>query len=140
MDASSYAFVHGIRSTRATFDSWNERPWPVLGAWVGGSLAAALLLLSAVWMIADLSTTGGSAQLHRPPFQVGDQTDVLRILARNSLVLALHAMACVAGFIAGSSLPLQARQRSGIARVIHERGGRLAIVFVVAATVFSLSA
>jgi hypothetical protein len=140
MDASSYAFVHGIRSTRATFDSWNERPWPVLGGWVGGSLAAALLLLSAVWMIAGLSTTGGSAQLHRPPFQVGDQTDVLRILARNSLVLALHAMACVAGFIAGSSLPLQARQRSGIARVIHERGGRLAIVFVVAATVFSLSA
>ena len=31
------------------------------------------------------------------------------ILFRNSLVLALHAMACVAGFIAGSSLPLRGR-------------------------------
>jgi uncharacterized membrane protein SpoIIM required for sporulation len=65
---------------------------------------------------------------------------VVRILTRNSLVLALHAMACVAGFIAGSSLPLQAAQRTGQMRVIHERGGRLAILFVVAATTFSLSA
>ena len=120
--------------------AWNERPWPVLGAWVAGSLAAALLLLGAVWGIAVLSAGPGLVQLHRPPFDVGDQTDVLRILARNSLVLALHAMACVAGFIAGSSLPLQAQHRNGLARLIHERGGRLAIVFVVAATMFSLSA
>jgi uncharacterized membrane protein SpoIIM required for sporulation len=49
-------------------------------------------------------------------------------------------MACVAGFIAGSSLPLQARQHSGLARLVHERGARLAIVFVIAATMFSLSA
>ncbi len=140
MDASSYAFVQGIRSTRATFDTWNERPWPVLGAWLAGSLAAAVLLLGAVWVMASLSTVSGSVSLHRPPLQPGGQTDVLRILARNSLVLALHAMACVAGFIAGSSLPLQARRHSGLARLIHERGGRLAIVFVVAATMFSLSA
>ena len=31
--------------------------------------------------------------------------------ARNSLVLALHAFACVAGFIAGSSLALSAARR-----------------------------
>jgi uncharacterized membrane protein SpoIIM required for sporulation len=49
-------------------------------------------------------------------------------------------MACVAGFIAGSSLPMQAQGRSGVTRVIHERGGRFAIIFVVAATTFSLSA
>lgn len=140
MDASSYAFVHGIRSTRATLGSWNRRPWPVVGAWLAGSLAAAVLLLFAVWVIALLSTGGGPVQLRRPPFQVGDQIDAVRILTRNSLVLALHAMACVAGFIAGSTLPLQARHRSGVARLIHERGGRFAIVFVVAATAFSLSA
>ncbi len=55
-------------------------------------------------------------------------------------MLALHAMACVAGFIAGSSLPLQAQHRRGLSRWVHEHGGRLAIAFVVCATAFSLSA
>ncbi len=140
MDASSYAFVHGIRGTRATLNAWNRSPWPVLGAWLAGSLAAAVLLLAAVWAIAVIATGPGPVSLRRPPFQVGVPVDVVRILTHNSLVLALHAMACVAGFIAGSSLPLQASHHTGITRLIHERGGRLAIVFVVGATAFSLSA
>src|SRR5262249_15303542 len=61
------------------------------------------------------------------------------VLKANLLVLALHAMACVAGFIAGSSLPLQAQHRDGLSRIIHEHGGRVAIVFVGCATMFSLS-
>jgi hypothetical protein len=140
VDASSYAFVHGIRRTRATLGAWNRRPWPVLATWVAGSLLATMLLLGAVWAIAAMKVGPGLVQLKRPPFRVGDDADVVRILVKNSLVLALHAMACVAGFIAGSSLPLQAHQRTGPMRVIHERGGRLAIVFVIAATTFSLSA
>jgi len=56
------------------------------------------------------------------------------------LVLALHAFACIAGFMAGSSLPLQAQQHRGVSRWVHEHGGRLAIGFVVCATTFSLSA
>jgi hypothetical protein len=71
---------------------------------------------------------------------VGDTQDVVPVLGHNMLVLALHAMACVAGFIAGSSLPLQAQSRSGLSRWVHEHGGRLAIAFVVCATTFSLSA
>ena len=47
-------------------------------------------------------------------------------------------MACVAGFIAGSSLPLSAANRSGIDRWVHEKAGPLAIAFVVCATTFSL--
>ena len=46
------------------------------------------------------------------------------------LVLALHAMACVAGFIAGTSLPLQAEDHKGLSRWVHEHGGRIAIAFV----------
>ena len=61
------------------------------------------------------------------------------MLYRNSLVLALHALACVAGFIAGSSLPLAAEQRSGLSRWVHEKAGPLAIGFVVCATLFSLT-
>ena len=71
---------------------------------------------------------------YRPDFG-----DYMRILFRNSLVLALHALACVAGFIAGSSLPLSAANRSGIDRWVHEKAGPAAIAFVTAATLFSLA-
>jgi hypothetical protein len=139
MDASEYAFVHGIRSTRAALAEWNQHPSSVLRAWLAGSLAAAAMLLLAVWVIGSLGIGPGTAELSGPPFQVGQPSDVLRILGHNGLVLALHAMACVAGFIAGSSLPMQAEGRSGLARAIHEHGGRIAILFVLAATTFSLS-
>ncbi len=143
MEASEYALVHGVRTTRATLADWSARPGPVLRSWILGSLAAASALLLAVWGIASLQHFSGLVPIaiYRPPLAVGGPLDVLRILGRNSLVLALHAMACVAGFIAGSSLPLQARaKKPGWQRAIHERGGRFAILFVCAATAFSLSA
>ncbi|HEV2998857.1 MAG TPA: stage II sporulation protein M [Solirubrobacteraceae bacterium] len=140
MDASAYAFVHGMRSTRTTLRAWRERPARVLGRWLAGSALAALGLLAAVLVIAELS--GGYVQIIslRPPFAVGGPADTVPILSRNLLVLALHAMACVAGFIAGSSLPLQADSHTGLSRWVHEHGGRGAILFVIAATTFSLSA
>ena len=61
--------------------------------------------------------------------------DLVHVLIRNLLVLALHAMACVAGFIAGSSLPQQASSRSGLSKLVHEKAGPLAIGFVCCATV-----
>jgi hypothetical protein len=60
------------------------------------------------------------------------------VLRRNALVLALHGFACVAGFIAGSSLPLEAERYSGWIKRIHDAAGPLAIAFVGAATAFSL--
>jgi Stage II sporulation protein M len=65
--------------------------------------------------------------------------DVAAIFGRNLLVLALHAMACVAGFMAGASMPQLAAARTGLSRVVHEKAGRFAILFVIAATIFSLS-
>src|SRR5207244_3471170 len=120
--------------------AWQREPGAVLGRWAAGSTAAAAGLLLAVWLISSLY--GGRQQVVnlQPPFAVGDAGDVLVVMKRNLLVLALHAMACVAGFIAGSSLPLQAQHRHGVSRWVHEHGGRLAIAFVVAATTFSLSA
>jgi hypothetical protein len=140
MDASAYAFAHGVRHTRTTLRSWQQAPGAVVGRWVAGSAAAAFGLLAAVLAIAYID--GGYQQVItlQPPFAVGNFGDVLHVLRSNSLVLALHAMACVAGFIAGSSLPLQAEHHSGISRWVHERGGRLAIMFVLLATTFSLSA
>lgn len=130
--------VRGIAHTRETLDAWNEKPWPVLSRWLAGSLAIATLLLAAVWVVAINSTPDASPflmpGLHTDPTvaQVG------HVLFRNGLVLALHAMACVAGFIAGSSLPLAAERYSGAWRWIHDKAGPLAIAFVTGATIFSL--
>jgi hypothetical protein len=138
MQASELALVRGLADTRATLDAWNARPGPVLGRWLAGSLAITAGLLGAVWLIATLSTPDPTPftlpGLHTEPSPQG----VGHVIWRNALVLALHAMACVAGFIAGSSLPLQAEQHTGAWRWIHEKAGPLAIAFVVAATGFSL--
>src|SRR5690349_11540250 len=104
MDASSYAFVHGVRHTRATLSSWQRRP-EVVGRWAAGSLLAAVMLLAATWVVATLDSGYRQSVALRPPFAVGDLGDVAHVLRANLLVLALHAMACVAGFIAGASLP-----------------------------------
>ncbi len=140
MDASSYALYHGVRRTRTTLRAWQSRPLPVLGAWVTGSALAAVGLLCAVLVISELFSGYVQPVELGPPFAVGNTGNVAAVLSHNLLVLALHAMACVAGFIAGSSLPLQAESKSGLSRWVHEHGGRIAIAFVVCATTFSLSA
>ncbi|HSZ13744.1 MAG TPA: stage II sporulation protein M [Solirubrobacteraceae bacterium] len=140
MDASAYAFAHGMRHTRATLRAWQRTPFSVVGRWAAGSALAAAGLLLAVLAIGSIDHGYQQIVTLQPPFAVGHLGDVLHVLRSNLLVLALHAMACVAGFIAGSSLPLQAQQHSGVSRWVHEHGGRIAIGFVVCATAFSLSA
>jgi hypothetical protein len=140
MDASAYAFAHGVRHTRTTLRAWQRTPGAVLGRWVLGSALAASGLLLAVLAVASLDHGYQQIITLQPPFAVGDGANVLDVLRSNLLVLALHAMACVAGFIAGSSLPLQAEHHHGVSRWVHEHGGPIAIAFVGCATAFSLSA
>ena len=99
-------------------------------------------LLAATWGIAGLSGSGGfTVQTIQPPVssrRLGQRLD--EPLERNLLVLALHAMACVARLhrrLLGADPGRAAPRRRAL---VHERGGRFAIVFVVAATTFSLSA
>jgi Stage II sporulation protein M len=140
VDASAYAFAHGVRHTRATLRAWQRSPGAVLGRWTLGSAGAAGGLLLAVLLISYVDRGHQVLTTLQPPFAVGDGGDIAGVLKHNGLVLALHAMACVAGFIAGSSLPLQAEHHTGFSRWVHEHGGRIAIGFVAAATTFSLSA
>jgi hypothetical protein len=136
--ANEHVFSHGMRDTRATFDAWNGQPWPVLRGWLGLSLAIAFALLGAVWVVAGLLTPD-ITPIHMPGLtESSDPGDLLPILWRNSLVLALHGTACVAGFIAGASMPIAAAQRSGLSRWIHVKAGQFAILFVAAVTLFSL--
>lgn len=136
--ANQHVFSHGMRDTRETFESWNERPWAVLRGWLWLSLAIALALLTSVWFVAGMLTPD-LTPIHLPGLtSSSDPGDLVPILIRNSTVLALHATACVAGFIAGASMPIAAAQRTGVSRWIHVKAGQLAILFVTAVTLFSL--
>jgi Stage II sporulation protein M len=128
-----------MRDTRETFAAWNQRPWGVLRGWLLLSLMIALTLLTAVWFVAGMLTPD-ITPIHLPGLtEPSNPGDLLPILERNSLVLAFHATACIAGFIAGASMPLAAAQRSGLSRWVHVKAGELAILFVCAVTLFSLA-
>jgi hypothetical protein len=138
MGADQYVFVHGMRRTRSILERWGDDPWPVLRTWLLGAMLIGLGLLAAVVVAASLMTPDFG-------FHYGPTTDaqaspghVLEVLGRNSLVLALHAVACIAGFIAGATLPLSAERRTGVSRVIHEKARPIAFAWVIAATCLSL--
>jgi hypothetical protein len=133
------ALVRGMADTRAVLARWNASPWPVLRDWILAAAAITLALLVAVWVVAGLSTPDPTPLILPGLQRPGNLGDVGHVVLRNLLVLALHAFACVAGFIAGSSLPRVAQGHSGAWRYIHEKAGPLAIGFVVAATTFSLA-
>lgn len=137
--ANQHVFSHGLRDTWETLELWRSRPWAVLRGWVALSLAIALTLLAAVWVVSGFLTPD-ITPIHLPGLNEPTHLSDLRpILWRNSLVLALHATACVAGFIAGASMPLAAAQRTGLSRWIHVKMGEIAILFVCGVTLFSLS-
>ncbi len=137
--ANQHVFSHGMQDTRETFEAWNERPWAVLRGWLALSVAIALALLVATWFVAGLLTPD-LTPIHLPGLtSPSEPDDLLPILWRNSLVLALHGTACIAGFIAGASMPIAAAQRTGFSRWVHVKAGELAILFVCAVTLFSLA-
>jgi hypothetical protein len=136
--ADDFVLVSGLRDTRGALERWNDDPWPVLRVWIGGAFVVASALLLAVWLIAARSPV----DLSRIPIpgltsdpEIGN---IGHLLLRNSLVLALHAFACVAGFIAGSSLVLQAEHKSGFSKLVHEKARPIAFGWVTLVTCFSL--
>ncbi len=136
--ASELALVQGIAHTKETLAAWRARPWPVLATWFAASFLVAIGLLAGVLLVAS-QTTPQASDILMPgiltPVSLGD---VAHTIMRNLLVLALHSLACVAGFIAGSSMPLEAKARGGWWGAVHDYAGRFAILFVSAATTFSL--
>jgi hypothetical protein len=139
MSAENLALVRGMDDTRAALRRWNAAPLDAIRPWFLGAAAIAIGLLGAVWLIAHASTPDTIRYL-LPGINAPTSTEaVLHVLFRNSLVLALHSFACIAGFIAGSSLPMQAEHHSGWWRTVHEKAGPAAIAFVAAATTFSLA-
>jgi hypothetical protein len=139
MNAENMALVQGWADTRDALRRWYARPAQPLRPWALGSLAIALLLLFVTWVVAKLSTPDLTPLYFPGLYAPANLGDFGLVLYRNGLVLALHGFACVAGFMAGSSLPQVAEGYSGVWRWIHDKAGPLAIAFVILATVFSLS-
>jgi hypothetical protein len=132
MKADGLAVVQGWPDTVAALHRWRRAPGRRLGEWALGALAVTVFLLGATWYVALLSPADPTPYVFPGLTRPAHVSDFTFVLYRNGLVLALHAMACVAGFIAGSA---------GIASGgrVHRRAGRFAMGFVAAATVFSLS-
>ena len=138
MSVNDLVLVQGMKDTKLALERWNRNPGGALRPWCLLSVAIAAALLVSVYAVATLAPEDPT-RYFLPGYNVeADFGDYLHVLFRNSLVLALHALACVAGFMAGSSLPLSAAHRSGLSRWVHEKAGPLAIGFVVCATLFSL--
>jgi hypothetical protein len=139
MSANQYVLVQGLRETRETLSGWRQGDWRVLRGWAFAALAIACVLLGAVFLVASQAqpdiTWIHLAGITEP----AGPLNVVAVLSRNSLVLAFHATACVAGFIAGASMPVAARNRTGVSRWVHVKAGKIAIVLVGAVTLFSLS-
>lgn len=136
--SEGFALVQGLRDTRGAVEGWKQDPAAVLRPWFKVATAVAVGLLIAVWVVSLFAPADPTGFILpgvdvRP--SLGDYGD---ILGRNLLVLALHATACVAGFIAGSSMRHVAKTKTGLSRLVHERAGPIAIAWVIAVTAFSL--
>lgn len=139
MSVNDLVLVQGMADTKLALQRWNQEQYRVIGPWLALSVLITAGLLMAVYSVARLTTPDATILYLIPGFnESAGLREYLAVLYRNSLVLALHALACVAGFIAGSSLPLSAASRSGVSRWVHDKAGPLAIAFVVCATSFSL--
>jgi hypothetical protein len=139
VSANEYVLAQGLRDTHSTFALWQRGRWSVLGSWAALSLAIACTLLGATWVVAGISAPDISPITLAGVTHPVNVLDFLRIMERNGLVLAFHATACVAGFIAGASMPIAASNRTGFSRWVHIKAGEFAIAFVVGVTFFSLS-
>jgi hypothetical protein len=110
----------------------------VLRGWLAGSLAVAGALLVSVWILAHAMTPDLTPL---PIIGVNAQPSLQHVgflVFRNSLVLALHSLSCLAGYIARSQMPAEATRYGRRLRALHDHAGTAAIAFVTAATLFSL--
>lgn len=138
MSGNEYVFGRGFRDTRATVEAWQLGRWSVLGGWAGLSLAIAITLLTATWVVSTLVVPDISPVALHGVNRPTEFSTFLHIIERNGVVLAFHATACVAGFIAGASMPIAAQSKTGFSRWIHIKMGEFAITYVIGVTLFSL--
>ncbi len=95
------AVVRGWPAARATLADWSRRPIAVLAPWIAIALCIALVLLGLVWLVGATSPADPTRLNLRRLLTVHQEwrIEAWHLFRNNLLVLALHAMACLAGFI-----------------------------------------
>jgi hypothetical protein len=93
------SIVRGWPDTVATLGEWRRNPKTVL-VWLLVSLAIAVVLLTLVLVIANASPASPERPTSLPDHLSADPFPHAVVLLRNNLVvLALHAVACFAGYV-----------------------------------------
>ena len=92
MASNQYALVHGARSMRATLEGWQQDPWPLLRQWFLVAAAIGVLMLIGVYVVSSLIKPDIGFNYAPDKAQGAEPGHVLDLVARNSLVLALHAL------------------------------------------------
>jgi hypothetical protein len=93
------SFVRGWPETRETLGEWRRRPATIL-VWLLASAGIAALLLTLVWIVGERSPVSPERPAHLPGTPYGDQAaHMFQLLRNNMVVLALHAVACFAGYV-----------------------------------------
>ena len=136
IDAEREALHVGWADVRASFRRWNHDVGAVVRVWMGTSLLVGVALLLATWVVSTQVEPGAPyAAFSHVPSVAGAQV----LLGRNLLVLLMHALICVAGYMALTSMPIVAQGYSGWKRRVHLLAGPIAIVFVAAVTLGSFA-
>ena len=139
MRLNDLALVQGSAATRATLRRWEAAPWPVLRGWLAGQPRRRARPCCSPSGCSRSGMTPDVTPLAVIGVNASPRVEHVTFLVfRNSLVLALHSLSCLAGYIARSEMPAEAARYRGWIRALHDRAGMLAIAFVSAATLFSL--
>jgi hypothetical protein len=135
IDAERAALRTGWVDVRASFARWNRDVASIVRVWMGTSCAIGCLLLLATWLISTCAPVDGwpDPTFSREPSVAG----ALHLLRRNSLVLAMHALICVAGYMALTSMPIVAQGYTGWKRRAHLLAGPVSVLFVTCVTLGS---
>ena len=142
MKAEQLAVVQGWDDTRATLRRWNANPWRVLGA-LGARLAARHRAAARRHLARGRDHAVPDPTASQLPRRDARRPTAARL--RLPAVPQRHSCSRCTRWPAwrasspGSQLPTAARGLLGLVRKLHDRAGPLAIVFVAAATLFSLA-
>ncbi len=94
------ALVRGFRPAVKILRDWQRRPLAVVAPWIVVSFVVALVLLGLVLLVGSQVAPDPERPFGLPGRTPRDPQAAMRhVFERNSVVLALHATACLAGFI-----------------------------------------
>lgn len=139
MGIADISIVKGWPATVETLGRWAARPFRTLAPWLLVSALIAAALLGLTWLVAAASPPDPTYP-DVMPANVAERPDFYfaHYVRSNMLVLALHTMACLGGYVTNTALTDPADGDSELLEQVTRRVGLAALVFVPFATLFSI--